>query len=102
VFVDAPATRGVGEVGQDHSRGVGEDAVAIHRDPHTAFAEPNDVAFPIPRYIGDETNVFGGNPASCILPKVPDDKGVVVVIPDDDSIETKPDDVSDAGAGGWY
>jgi hypothetical protein len=102
VFLDVPVACRVRNVGEDHLRAVDKRVIAVvNRDPHAAFAESNNVAFLAACHICDETNMCGGKPSSCILSKVPDDSGVNVVMPDNDSIETESDDVSDTGACGW-
>jgi len=101
VFFDAPATCRVCEVGDDMLRGVGEGAIAVvERYPHATFTEPNDVASPVPCHICYKLDVFGGKPSSCILSKVPDNKGIDVVMPDNDSIKGAPGFESRGGWGG--
>ena len=106
MFIDAPTTCRVRKVGDDHLRGIDEGVVAIvDRDPYTSLAKPNDVTSLVPCNICDKTRVFGGKPASCVLCKVLDDKdGLVIesITQDNDSVETKADDASEAGAGGLY
>jgi hypothetical protein len=106
VFVNAPTTCRICEVADDHLGGVGEGVVAfVDGNPHAVLAEPNDVVFFVPRHICEETNVFGCEPPSCILCKILDDKeglDVDSVTEDNDTIETKTNYVSEAGAGSWY
>jgi hypothetical protein len=106
VFIDAPTTCRVRKVGDDHLRGIGKGGVAVvDGNPHAALAKPNDVASLVPCNICDKTRVFGGKPAACVLCKVFDDKDgldIEGVTQDNDSVETKPDDASEAGAGGLY
>jgi len=106
VFIDAPVTCSVSKVGNDHLRGIGEGVVAlVAGDPHAALTKPNEVASLVSCNICDKTKVFRGKPASCVLRKVLDNKGRLViecVTQDNDSVETKADDRSEAGAGGLY
>jgi hypothetical protein len=106
VFVDAPTTCRVRKVGDDHLRGIGESVVAVvDGNPYAALAKPNDVASLVPCNICDEARVFGGKPSACVLSKVLDDKeglDIEAVTQDNNSIETKANDASEAGAVGWY
>ena len=106
MFIDTPTTCRVRKVGNNHLRGIGEGVVAVvDGNPHAALPKPNDVASPVPCNICDKTRVFGGKPASCVLCKVPDDKDgidIECVTQDNDSVETKADDASEAGACGLY
>ena len=106
VFIDAPTTFRVRKVSDDHFRGIGEGVAAVvDRNQHAALAKPNEVASLVPCNICDKTRMFGGEPPSCVLSKVLGDKdglGFEAVRQDRDSIETKADDRSEAGVGGWY
>ena len=106
MFIDAPITCSVPKLGNDHLRGIGEGVVAVVAgDPDAALAKPNEVAFLVPCNICDKTKVFGSKPASCVLCKVLDDKGgldIGCITQDNDSVKTKTDDASEAGAGGLY
>ena len=106
MFIDAPTTCRVRKVGDNHLRGIGEGGIAVvDGNPHAALAKPYDVASLVSCNICDKSRVFGGKPASCVLCKVLDNKDgldIECVAQDNNSVEAKADDASEAGAGGLY
>jgi hypothetical protein len=107
VLLDTPSAGIVSEIFENQFGRLGEGVVAVvDGDYDAVFPESDDVALFVSRYVADETDMFLGTPSSGVVAKVFDrveGLDAEAVTEDDNTIETKADDIREAWArGGNY
>jgi hypothetical protein len=103
VLINAPTPDLVGEIPQDKFNRLEAVVAVVEGDRDAVIPKTNDVAMSVASYISNKTDVFVNPPPACIVTKFFDcceGLNTGAVTEDDDSIDTKTNDICEARACG--